>query len=147
MLKRVQREFEDFTRNPPKWAAVRPASADDITKWRIVILGPDGTPYEGGLFFVFVSFPTDYPFKPPSVQFETRIYHPNISVNGGICLAALKDKWSPVHTISKIIRRVIDMLCVPDPYDALCPAAADLYLKDRHEFEAVARAMTHDHAQ
>ncbi|KAL4977259.1 ubiquitin-conjugating enzyme/RWD-like protein [Aspergillus desertorum] len=59
------------------------------------------SPYSGGVFFLTIHFPTDYPFKPPKVNFNTRIYHPNINSNGSICLDILRDQWSPALTISK----------------------------------------------
>lgn len=59
------------------------------------------SPYAGGVFFLAIHFPTDYPFKPPKVNFTTRIYHPNINSNGSICLDILRDQWSPALTISK----------------------------------------------
>ena len=59
-----------------------------------------GTPWEGGTFKLKVDFPPDYPFKPPKVQFETKMYHPNIDDNGAICLPMLKE-WSPACTIVK----------------------------------------------
>jgi ubiquitin-conjugating enzyme E2 D/E len=59
------------------------------------------SPYAGGVFFLSISFPTDYPFKPPKVSFTTKIYHPNINANGSICLDILRDQWSPALTISK----------------------------------------------
>ena len=59
------------------------------------------SPYTGGVFFLNIHFPTDYPFKPPKVNFTTRIYHPNINSNGGICLDILREQWSPALTISK----------------------------------------------
>ena len=59
------------------------------------------SPYSGGVFFLAIHFPTDYPFKPPKVNFTTRIYHPNLNSNGSICLDILRDQWSPALTISK----------------------------------------------
>jgi ubiquitin-conjugating enzyme E2 D len=59
------------------------------------------SPYTGGVFFLSITFPTDYPFKPPKVSFTTKIYHPNINANGSICLDILRDQWSPALTISK----------------------------------------------
>ena len=64
-------------------------------------MGPPDSPYSGGVFFLNITFPTDYPFKPPKVQFITKIYHPNINANGSICLDILRDQWSPALTISK----------------------------------------------
>lgn len=61
--------------------------------WQATIMGPGDSPYQGGVFFLTIKFPTDYPFKPPKVQFNTKIYHPNINASGGICLDILKDQW------------------------------------------------------
>ncbi len=69
--------------------------------WQATIMGPGDSPYYGGVFFLAIHFPTDYPFKPPKVNFTTRIYHPNINSNGSICLDILRDQWSPALTISK----------------------------------------------
>lgn len=70
-------------------------SADVINKLK------SDSPYSSGVFFLSIAFPTDYPFKPPKVNFTTRIYHPNINANGSICLDILRDQWSPALTISK----------------------------------------------
>jgi ubiquitin-conjugating enzyme E2 D/E len=67
------------------------------------IMGPPDSPYQGGVFFLTIHFPTDYPFKPPKVAFTTRIYHPNINSNGSICLDILRSQWSPALTISKVL--------------------------------------------
>lgn len=69
--------------------------------WQATIMGPGDSPFQGGVFFLAIHFPTDYPFKPPKVNFTTRIYHPNINSNGSICLDILRDQWSPALTISK----------------------------------------------
>ncbi|RXM36360.1 Ubiquitin-conjugating enzyme E2 D4 [Acipenser ruthenus] len=64
------------------------------------------SPYQGGVFFLTIHFPTDYPFKPPKVAFTTKIYHPNINSNGSICLDILRSQWSPALTVSKDVRIV-----------------------------------------
>ena len=66
-------------------------------------MGPAGSPYEGGVFFLNIDFPKEYPFKPPKVTFKTKVYHCNVNSNGGICLDILKDNWSPALTISKVL--------------------------------------------
>lgn len=71
------------------------------------------SPYAGGVFFLSISFPTDYPFKPPKVSFTTKIYHPNINANGSICLDILRDQWSPALTISKGMTLSIPVLSPP----------------------------------
>ena len=89
---------------PPRLTTTSPHISTDIPMqfhWQATIMGPGDSPYSGGVFFLAIHFPTDYPFKPPKVNFTTRIYHPNINSNGSICLDILRDQWSPALTISK----------------------------------------------
>ncbi len=59
------------------------------------VLGPSGTPYEGGVFLVDILIPVNYPFEPPKMRFDTKVWHPNVSSqNGAICLDILKNEWS-----------------------------------------------------
>ncbi|CAM9795732.1 unnamed protein product [Pylaiella littoralis] len=89
-------------------------------------MGPDDSPYAGGVFFLNIHFPADYPFKPPKVNFTTRIYHCNINSNGGICLDILKDQWSPALTISKVLLSICSLLTDPNPDDPLVPEIAQV---------------------
>ena len=109
-------------------------------------MGPEGSPYAGGLYFLTIAFPTDYPFKPPNVRFTTRIYHPNINGNGAICLDILKDQWSPALTISKVLLSVSSLLDDPNPNDPLVPEIAHLYKQDRSKYENMARDWTKKYA-
>lgn len=111
-------------------------------------MGPPDSPYAGGVFFLNIRFPPDYPFKPPKVSFTatTRIYHPNINSNGNICLDILKDQWSPALTISKVLLSVCSLLTDPNPDDPLVPEIAQMYKTDRARYEATAREWTRKYA-
>ena len=52
---------------------------DNIRHWKGTIFGPGDTCYEGGTFVVDIEIPQEYPFKPPKMKFDTKIWHPNIS--------------------------------------------------------------------
>merc|ERR1712142_694607 len=92
-LKRINKELQDLGRDPPAQCSAGPVG-DDLFHWQATIMGPPESPYQGGVFFLTIHFPTDYPFKPPKVAFTTRIYHPNINSNGSICLDILRSQWS-----------------------------------------------------
>lgn len=109
-------------------------------------MGPSGSPYEGGIFFLNVQLSADYPFRPPKIAFVTRIYHPNISRNGSICLDVLENQWSPALTISKLLLSICSILCDPYLKDPLVPEVAKLYLKNRREYERIAREWTEKYA-
>ena len=84
-------------------------------EWVSTIAGPKGSPYDGGVFYLSIHFPTNYPFTPPKVTFSTRIYHCNITSAGVICLDILKDNWSPALTISKVLLSISSLLTDPNP--------------------------------
>ena len=129
-LSRIQKELEDLLADPPANCSAGPVG-DDLFHWSGTISGPENTPYYGGLFFLDIHFPSDYPFKPPKVKFNTKIYHCNINSNGGICLDILKDQWSPALTINKVLLSICSLLNEPNPDDPLVPEIAKLYENDR----------------
>merc|ERR1712096_411943 len=101
---------------------------------------------EGGVFFLTIHFPTDYPFKPPKVAFTTRIYHPNINSNGSICLDILRSQWSPALTISKVLLSICSLLCDPNPDDPFVPEIARIFKTDRDKYTELAREWTRKYA-
>jgi len=141
-FKRIQKELTEMEKSPPDNCQAYPASDKDLFHWNATIFGPEKTPYENGIFKLNVHFPSDYPFKPPKINFETKIYHPNIASNGSICLDILKNNWSPALTISKVLLSICSLLSDPNPKDPLRPEVADLYIKDREKFDKIARENT-----
>ncbi|KAJ0965242.1 hypothetical protein J5N97_026380 [Dioscorea zingiberensis] len=143
--KRIQKELQDLQRDPPTSCSAGPVG-EDLFHWQATIMGPTDSPYSGGVFFVMIHFPPDYPFKPPKVNFQTKVYHPNINSNGSICLDILKEQWSPALTISKVLLSICSLLTDPNPDDPLVPEIAHIYKNQRTRYEETARAWTQKYA-
>uniref|UniRef100_H2YYK0 E2 ubiquitin-conjugating enzyme n=1 Tax=Ciona savignyi TaxID=51511 RepID=H2YYK0_CIOSA len=145
-LKRINKELQDLSRDPPAQCSAGPVG-DDMFHWQASIHGPSDSPFHGGLFFLTIHFPTDYPFKPPKVGFSTKIYHPNINSNGSICLDILRSQWSPALTVSKVLLSICSLLNDPNPDDPLVPEIARVYKTDRKKYNQTACEWTKKYAQ
>lgn len=118
----------------------------DYMKWEGVLYGQPDTPYEGGKFKFSIVFPDNYPIKPPLSKFLTKIYHPNIKVDGSICLDILKQQWSPALGVSGMLMSIIALLDKPNPGDPLNAEAGRLMQADPAKFEMMARSWTAEYA-
>lgn len=143
--RRIQKEQQDIAKDAPENCSAGPRG-DNIYLWDALIIGPSDSPYAGGMFKLEIHFSNDYPFKPPKVIFNTKIYHPNISASGAICLDILKDKWSPALTIAKVLLSISSLLTDPNPNDPLVPDAANLYKSDRKKYDETAKLWTLQYA-
>ena len=140
-IKRIMKELEELKKEPPANCSAGPIE-DDMFEWQATIMGPENSPYKGGVFYLKISFPTDYPFKPPRCQFLTKIYHPNVNSHGSICLDILKENWSPALTVSKLLLSICSLMDDPNPDDPLIIDIADLYKNNREEYNATAATWT-----
>ncbi|KAI6032226.1 ubiquitin-conjugating enzyme/RWD-like protein [Pisolithus microcarpus] len=110
--------------------------------------GPEGTPYENGIFEVDVVCPATYPFVPLQVKFITKVYHPNISpVSGTIYIDILQDNWWPGFTVKKVLISVQSLLSSPEPCDPLDIEASQHFMVDKRSFEETARYWTRIYAR
>ena len=75
---------EEITEYPENMSA-GPLDEKNPYHWQATILAPDDSVYAGGVYFLNINFPIDYPFKRPLVNFTTKIYHPNFCASGKIC--------------------------------------------------------------
>ena len=155
--KRLLKELQELKENPPNGITIRPVDDDqwDGTKSSgmlgVDITGPPGTPYEGGVFHLLVTFPDDYLHKPPRLQFTTPIFHPSISAEGRPHMRILKDDWSPAFFVSKLVQEVRSLLenisnFSPGDSEDTGNEAAIMLREDRSKFEEVAASCTRDHA-
>nr|BAA09092.1 ubiquitin-conjugating enzyme [Paramecium tetraurelia] len=129
---RILKELQDVTAQGDKLNFKCYPTADDIKTWKILLYGPKGTVYEGGLYILSYVFTQNYPFRPPKVQFITKLYHPNVSRGGSLCLDVLNTSWSPLLTTTKVLDAVSVMLQNPNADDALDCNIAAIY---KHEPE------------
>ena len=144
-IKRIKKELEEIERDPPANCSAGPVD-DDLFHWQATIIGPEDSPYYQGVFSINIHFPADYPFKPPKINFLTKVYHPNIDSAGNICLDILKDKWSPALTISKILLSICSLLNEPNPDDPLMPEIAKEYTEKKDVYEVNAKTWTQVYA-
>ncbi|KAG0024658.1 hypothetical protein BGZ80_011326 [Entomortierella chlamydospora] len=139
-LRRIQKEIGDCQKDQ--------ASLIDLKLVEDGNISPPGTPYEGGMFQVDIVLPDAYPFQPPNVKFDTKVYHPNVSSQTGvICLDILKQQWSPVLTISSTLLSVQSLLCTPEPNDPQDAQVASQYLNNHAAFLETARFWTECYAK
>lgn len=142
-LARLRKELKDLVNGADVSGVNASPRGDDLTHLVGNLKGPEGTPYEKGVFFVDIKIPQQYPFEPPKMKFETKIWHPNISSQtGAICLDILKDKWSPALTIKTALLSLQALLSSPEPDDPQDAQVAGMYKADRAKFNETAAKWT-----
>lgn len=119
---------------------------EDITDVTAEIQGPDQTPFEAGVFKIKLVLPSDYPSAPPKGFFLTRIFHPNISKTGEICVNTLKKDWQSSLGIGHVLQVVRCLLINPFPESALNEEAGKLFMEDYDDYVKKARMFAEVHA-
>lgn len=136
-------ELGDLTKDPIESCVIQP-DENNPTLWKVVLAGPEGTPYLGGTFNVEVDFSDNYPFKAPKVHFKTKIYHPGVSQkDGSICMAAIENNWVPTLNAKYVIGALVTLLRDPsnaadNPVDDDGQKAALEFKTSRAKFDATA---------
>jgi len=119
----------------------------DMTRVEAFIEGPADTPYFGGKFKVKLSIGKDFPASPPKGFFITKIFHPNVSSKGEICVNTLKKDWKSDLGLKHILLTIKCLLIVPNPESALNEEAGKLLLERYDDYCARARLYTEIHAK
>lgn len=115
-------------------AAINFPNPNDLTTFHVSIT-PDTGLWQGATYLFMFQIPDHYPHQPPKVHCETKIYHPNINLEGKVCLNILREDWKPVLDINAVIYGLIYLFYEPNPDDPLNHEAAELFRRDVTQFQ------------
>ena len=138
-VRRLMTDLRELERDAPPGCSAGPVSDEDVFFWRAAIVGPSETPFEGGIYALTLRFSSQYPAEPPDVRFACEMFHPNIYPSGEICLDILREKWSPVLSVAKLLQSILSLLTDPDPeedldFGAANPEAAKMYVQQPKQY-------------
>jgi ubiquitin-conjugating enzyme E2 S len=123
------------------------SDADDLTQLDILLAGPTHTPFAAGVWKLHLSIPSTYPQQPPTANFRTSIFHPNVDPQtGGVCVETLKRDWDSKLTLRDVLVTISCLLIQPNPDSALNAEAGSLIQEDYAAFAKRAELMTSIHA-
>jgi len=129
---RIQKDINELSL--PKTCVIDFPDEDDLLNFKLAI-APDEGFYRGGKFIFSFKVGPNYPHEPPKVKCETQVYHPNIDLEGNVCLNVLREDWKPVLTINSIVYGLQYLFLEPNPEDPLNKEAADVLQNNRRTFE------------
>eukprot|EP00039_Didymoeca_costata_P013938 m.218677 g.218677 ORF g.218677 m.218677 type:complete len:180 (-) comp15905_c1_seq1:101-640(-) len=126
VTKRLQKELQSLMFSKDKSVSAFP-NGSNLLEWTGTITGPAETVYESLTYKLSLSFPSDYPCSAPTVKFVTPCYHPNVDNHGNICLDILKENWSAVYDVERLLRSLQSLLGEPNIDSPLNGHAASLW--------------------
>lgn len=139
---------ELFLKNNPVDGITFYLNENDILDIQADIEGPVDTPYENGVFRVQIKISSNFPNVAPKCFFLTRIFHPNISEQGEICVNTLNKDWNPKKWSLKNLFQIIKcLLIIPFPQSALNEEAGKLFMEDYNQYFKIAQMYTNIHAK
>lgn len=127
-IKKLQKELQELQSETDLPFTVGLDQEDSLFRWNVVIIGEEGTLYEGAILNAQISFPQNYPFEPPQMKFTQKMFHPNIFPDGRVCISILHkpeidvtneqerldEKWRPVLGVKEIVLSVLCVLYEPN---------------------------------
>ncbi|WVQ75993.1 hypothetical protein IAR50_005629 [Cryptococcus sp. DSM 104548] len=105
----------------------------DVLNFTLTIT-PDEGFYKGGVFNFSFAIKPEYPHEPPKVRCKEKIYHPNLDLEGNVCLNILREDWKPVLTLSSVMIGIQYLFLEPNPDDPLNKDAAEDFRRSRDTF-------------
>ncbi|XP_054826471.1 ubiquitin/ISG15-conjugating enzyme E2 L6 isoform X2 [Eublepharis macularius] len=145
--RRVAKELDEIKK--ARFHCFQNIEADEtnVLLWKGLLV-PADHPYNGGAFWIEISFPCEYPLKPPKITFKTKIYHPNVDEKGQVCLPIISNEnWKPTTKIDQVIQALITLVNKPEPAHPLRADLAEEFTKDYERFLCNAEDYTHEFSE
>jgi len=144
----LKQQLMALAKDPVEGFSAGPTDDNNMLEWDIMIVGPSGTLYEGGMFEAKMTFPSDYPNMPPKLKFVSEIWHPNVYADGTVCISILhppgddpmqyekaEERWRPIHTVQSVLLSVVSMLSSPNDESPANLDAAKQWREDPPAFK------------
>ena len=147
-MKYLKKEYNQLQNDPilSLGATVGLPDPSNIFHWKITLVGPQDTPYAGGMFFLTADFPETYPKTKPEIRFTNKIYHLNVRESDGhICISTL-NQWVPNTTMVSVISAIFALFSEQNPLSPYSLTMAAQYKMRRGEFNKVAAEWTRKYA-
>ena len=147
-MKYLKNEYTQLQNDPilSLGATVGLPDPNNIFHWKITLIGPQDTPYAGGMFFLTADFPDDYPQKKPEIRFVNKIYHLNVRESDGhICISTLNE-WVPRTPMVNVISAIFALFYDQNPFSPYSGSMALKYKLNRNEFNRIAAEWTRKYA-
>ena len=153
-MRKLKEEFKDLNEHPISniGVCVGLPNQDNIFEWQCTLTGPKDSSYRGGLFYLGIIFPDNYPTSAPEVFFKTPIYHLNINPRntmterlGHVCISTL-NWWKPSNTIREILTSIFALFYMANPESPYGIDKADEFRTNRPLYEEKAKFFTRKYA-
>lgn len=129
-----------------------PEGSELLDQWDIYIDGQPGTLYEGYRLHAKMTFPSQYPYEPPSFVFISNIFHPNVYDDGKVCISILQTDqdeiidneianctWTPGLNVRTVCISIISLLNEPNIFSPANIDASNLFRDEKEKYEKKVR--------
>ena len=158
-IQQVKKEYLDIYNNPILNIGAQVGLPDptNIMEWKCTMTGPQDTPFAGGLFYLKVKFPDNYPNSAPEVSFLTPIYHinvnpnaPNMNMNqteslGHVCISTL-NWWTPKNNMREVLTDIFALFYLSNHESPYGLDRADELRKNKPLYDAKCKYFTQKYA-
>ncbi|CAG8572987.1 1873_t:CDS:10 [Diversispora eburnea] len=148
----LMKQFRELTTHPVPGFTVALHDDNNVFEWDVGIIGAPSTIYEGGYFKATLKFPNDYPFNPPTFKFNNEFFHPNVYIDGRLCISILHppgedptsgesaaERWNPTQSVESILISIVSLMGDPNCSSPANVDAGIMYRKDKEGYNAIVR--------